>query len=194
MQWIERHWLCFAWSVTWSTYTELFGDPDLYFGAAVTHRAEIAADSCGRHLAQSFLRSRGSMTPITTCLQRIAHNYEDIIYKDGRRGTQSRLRCRRGNTRRLLVFLTPDCFVGHEGDKCQVRKPVSPSRSLSKHAALSLDRIPLRWLIHIINKASAPNGDASDQSVVKIGEMFHHPAVSRPLCRSLSFVSLNRVC
>lgn len=110
MQWIERHWLCFAWSVTWSTYTELFGDPGLYFGAAVTHRTEIAADSCGRHLAQSFLRSRGPMTPITTCLQLIAHNYEDVIYKDGRRGTQSRLRCRRRNTRRLLVFLTPDCL------------------------------------------------------------------------------------
>lgn len=158
--------------MTWSTYTELFGDPGLYFGAAVTHRAEIAADSCGRHLAQSFLRSRGSMTPITTCLQLAAHNYEDIIYKDGRRGTQSRLRCRRGNTRRLLVF-----FAGHEGDRCPIRKPVSPSGSLSKHAALSPDRIPPRWLMHIINKASTPNGGASDQSVVKIGEMFHHPAV-----------------
>lgn len=104
-QWTERHWLFFVWSMTWSTYTELFGDPGLYFGAAVTHRAEIAADSCGRHLAHSFLRSRGSMTPITTCLQRMAHNYEDIIYKDGRRGGDTIT-----SALRLLVFLTPDCL------------------------------------------------------------------------------------
>lgn len=93
----------------------------------------------------------------------------------------------------------PGLFVGHEGDRCHVRKPVSPSRSLSKHAALSLDRIPPRWLIRILNKASTPNGDASDQSVVKIGEMFHHSAVCwrspffRRLCSLFSFVSPNRV-